>query len=99
MDELERHLLPCFYKKYFGVDCPGCGMQRSMIALLEGNLLESFQLFPALLPMLVMLGFLSLHLVFKFEKGGTWLKYMFIGVAAIVTINYVLKMVAHVGMQ
>lgn len=93
MDELEQHLLPCLYKKYFGVDCPGCGMQRSMVALLEGNFSESFRLFPALVPMMVMLVFLALHLVFKFERGGTWLKYMFIGVAAIVTVNYVWKMV------
>lgn len=93
MDDLEQHLLPCFYKKYFGVDCPGCGMQRSMIALLEGHFTESVQLFPALVPMLAMLGFLALHLVFKFERGGTWLKYMFIGVAAIVTVSYIWKMV------
>lgn len=93
MDELEQHLLPCFYKQYFGVDCPGCGMQRSMVALLEGNFSVSFHLFPALVPMMVMLVFLALHLVFKFERGGTWLKYMFIGVAAIVMVSYVWKMV------
>ncbi len=51
---LESHMLPCFYKKYFGVDCPGCGMQRSLVALLKGDLLESLHLFPALLPLMAM---------------------------------------------
>lgn len=89
---LESHLLPCFFKKYIGVDCPGCGMQRSAIELLKGNFAESFHLFPALLPILFMLGFLAVHLVLKFEKGGTWLKYIFIGVAAVITISYIMKL-------
>lgn len=89
---LESHMMPCFYKKYFGVDCPGCGMQRSAIELLKGNFAESLHLFPALIPIMIMVGFLGLHLVFKFENGGTWLKYIFIGVATIITISYIAKL-------
>lgn len=85
-------LLPCFYKKYLGVDCPGCGMQRSAVELLNGEFAESFHLFPALVPIIIMLAFLGLHLVFKFEKGGIWLKYMFIAVAAIITVSYILRL-------
>ncbi|MFZ1694855.1 MAG: DUF2752 domain-containing protein [Flavobacteriales bacterium] len=84
--------MPCFYKKYFGMDCPGCGMQRALVELFKGNLAESFHLYPALLPILFMLAFLGAHLVFKFENGGTWLKYIYIGVAIIITLSYVLKM-------
>lgn len=43
---LEQIELPCLFKKYFHVDCPGCGFQRSIIALLKGNFAESFLLFP-----------------------------------------------------
>lgn len=67
-------------------------MQRSAIELLNGNFAESFHLFPALLPILFMVTFLCLHLVFKFENGGTWLKYIFIGVAAIITVSYIVKL-------
>ena len=67
-------------------------MQRSAIELLKGNFAESFHLFPALIPIMVMVGFLGFHLVFKFENGGTWLKYLFIGVAAVITISYVAKL-------
>jgi hypothetical protein len=92
LERIEANLLPCFYKKYIGIDCPGCGMQRAAVELLKGNFTESFHLFPALLPIMIMVGFLGVHLVFKFEKGGIWLKYMFIAVAAIITINYVVKL-------
>ena len=43
---LEQRELPCLFKKYFHFDCPGCGFQRSIIALLRGNITESFLLFP-----------------------------------------------------
>lgn len=89
---LESHLMPCFYKKYLGFDCPGCGMQRSVIELLKGNFAESFHQYPPLLPVLFMVGFLCLHLVFKFQNGGTWLKYIFIGVAGIITISYIARL-------
>ncbi len=43
---LEKRELPCLFKKYLHVDCPGCGFQRSFIALFKGNIKESFLLFP-----------------------------------------------------
>ena len=39
---LEEHMLTCFYKQTFGLDCPGCGMQRSIISLLKGDFAQSF---------------------------------------------------------
>lgn len=92
---LENNLLACPYKKYFGMDCFGCGMQRSFIALLKGEFALSFYLYPALVPMILMFLFLIIHLIFKFEKGGTWLKYWFIFVVSIVLINFVLKQLGY----
>lgn len=91
----ENNMLACPYKKYFGIDCFGCGMQRSLGALLKGNLIESFYFYPALLPMIFMFLFLIAHLIFKFKNGGTWLKYNFIFVVAIVVLNFIAKLVYH----
>ena len=92
---LENNMLSCPYKEYFGMDCLGCGMQRSFIALLKGDFVSSFYHYPALIPMILMFMFLIVHLIFKFKSGGTWLKYMFIFVVAIVVINFILKQVYH----
>ena len=35
---LQVHLLSFPSKSLFGIDCPGCGLQRSLIELLEGDL-------------------------------------------------------------
>lgn len=91
VDWLEEHLMACPYKKYFNIDCMGCGMQRSFIELLKGNLVESFMLYPALLPLIAMILFLPLHLVFKFKNGASVLKYFFIFNISIVVISYIIK--------
>lgn len=91
IDWLEHHFLACPYKKYFDIDCMGCGMQRSFIALLKGDFIESFYLYPALIPMLVMILFLPIHLIFKFKNGASLLKYLFIFNISIVIISYLIK--------
>jgi len=88
---LEAHLQPCFYKSNFDIDCPGCGMQRALIVLLRGHLWQSLRLYPALMPVLFMIVFLGLHLLFKFKNGAAILKYLFIGNASLIMGNYVLK--------
>jgi len=92
---LEENMLSCPYNKYLGIDCFGCGMQRSVIALFKGNLIESFYLYPALFPMIFMFLFLIAHLIFKFKNGGTYLKHTFIVVVSIVVISFITKIVYH----
>ena len=60
-------MLPCSWKETFGIDCPGCGAQRSLAELFRGNFLESLYLFPALIPLLITL-VLSALIVFKLVK-------------------------------
>ena len=92
IDWLEQHFLACPYKKYFDIDCLGCGMQRAFIALLKGDFTESFYLYPALIPMLVMVLFLPIHLIFKLKNGASLLKYLFIFNISIVVISYLIKL-------
>ncbi|HKL37898.1 MAG TPA: DUF2752 domain-containing protein [Bacteroidales bacterium] len=88
---LEAHLQPCVYKQNLGIECLGCGFQRSLIALLKGNIWESILLYPGLLPMLVLFAFLILHLIFHFKKGAAILKYIFLTDAAIIVTNYIIQ--------
>jgi hypothetical protein len=90
---LEKHSVPCFYKKFFGIECPGCGMQRSFIELLKGNLQESFILFPALFTFIIMILYLVLHLRFKFREGAENLKMLFILNTIIIVFNYIYKLI------
>jgi len=90
---LESHMGECFYHKHFGIECPGCGMQRAFIALLRGEFIESLRLFPALIPIMFMLTYLILHLIFKYKNGAKVLKISFIFTILIIVINYIIKVI------
>lgn len=89
---LESHMLTCSYKKYLGIECPGCGMQRAFIELLKGNVYESFILYPALFPTIFLMIYLILHLIFKFKNGANILKIVFIINVSIMVLNYIYKL-------
>lgn len=85
-------MMPCFYKQISGIDCPGCGMQRSFIDFLHGDFIASFKMYPALLPVLFTLGLTAAHLYFKFKNGAVFIKYSFIFTISIITISYIIKL-------
>lgn len=90
---LEQYLIPCGFKAITGYDCLGCGAQRSFVALLSGNLSESWRLYPPLILLIITFIFALLHLKFKFEKGAVIIKYLFIATVITMLANYLVKMV------
>ncbi|WP_333809570.1 DUF2752 domain-containing protein [Flavobacterium sp.] len=62
---MEEHMLPCMNKQLFGVECPGCGTQRAIAFLLEGEFWEAFKMFPAIYTLFLFFIFLALHLLDK----------------------------------
>jgi hypothetical protein len=74
------------------MDCPGCGIQRSISLLLQGNIVDSFLMYPALIPIILLLGFLIFDM-FVTVKYGEQLK-LWGTVIAIGTIltSYIIKL-------
>ncbi len=44
----EDYMLPCLSKSIFGIDCMGCGTQRALILIINGQFIEAFYMFPAI---------------------------------------------------
>ena len=91
LDFLKSNMLTCPSKKFLHIECPGCGFQRSCIALLEGDFIKSFQLFPALFPFIMVWVFLLLHLIFKFKHGAFIIKFLFLFCAIIMMFSFGIK--------
>ncbi|MES2276099.1 MAG: DUF2752 domain-containing protein [Bacteroidota bacterium] len=90
---LQSHLLPCPFKYLTGIDCPGCGFQRAVMALLQGHSHQSFLLYPAAMPLLLFFGYSAADAFFKFDNSkGTFKKSFLMIVGAFVLISYGLKM-------
>ena len=92
---LESHMGTCRFHEQTGLTCPGCGLQRAVIALLKGNFMESIVLFPPLLPLVIMFFFLALHLVFNLKHGALVLKVIYIANTAIILINLIVKLIPN----
>lgn len=88
-------MLDCYWKYYLGIECPGCGFQRSCWALFQGDILESLRLFPATIPLLLTLLILILHLRFKFNQGAKLITITFSSTAAIIVISFIVKIMNH----
>jgi len=87
---LEKHLLSCPWKK-MGIDCMGCGMQRSLIHLLKGEFIEGFYMYPPIYTIIIMFVYLGLHLKFQFKIGHKILLGLFILNILITFVNYCIK--------
>jgi hypothetical protein len=66
-------MLDCYFKKYYQIDCPGCGMQRAFFSLLEGDIKSSLHHNAALLPLILTFSLLLFQLIFKTKKGGLFI--------------------------
>lgn len=84
-------MLPCMWKQSFGVDCMGCGIQRSLNLILQGEFVAAFYMYPAIYTLIFMFGFLGLHLKFKFAKGHKILLGLFILNISIIVISFLIK--------
>lgn len=91
---LEAHMAPCVFVKYLHIECPGCGIQRAFVALLKGELVQSIQLFPAMIPYMITLLMLIIQLFFKFRSGAYYVMYGFIASVTIMMISYMIKLMS-----
>ena len=88
---IESNLLACPFKSFTGIDCPGCGIQRSIIAIFQGNFFSSVKFYPATLPIFALLGLTAIHLKLELKNGALLIKSLYIGITLIIIFNYIYK--------
>jgi hypothetical protein len=71
---MEKYMLPCLMKKFFGIECFGCGLQRSVLLFAQGEFVAAFKMYPALYPLLLLLGTIVLEQFtrLKYFKEMVW---------------------------
>jgi hypothetical protein len=84
-------LFQCPFHALTGFDCPGCGLQRSLILLFRGDLQASIQMYWATIPVLMMFIYCLLFLRYRSEKGLKALLFFFSLNSALIFCNYFYK--------
>ena len=84
-------MLPCMNKSIFGIDCIGCGTQRSLLLVLNGEFTKAFYQFPAIYSTLLLFGLIGLHLIDKKRNYQKIIIGLAIINAIIMIISYIYK--------
>ena len=87
----EDYMLPCLNKKLFGVECFGCGLQRSVILLFQGEFIAAFKMYPAIYTLILFVGFLILNLFYKFKYAERIKLILVVLNVVIIVTSYIIK--------
>ena len=90
---MEDGLLPCLNKQLFGLECPGCGLQRSVLLLFEGDFIGAFRMYPAIYPMMLLMIFLLADQFVKIKYANTISITLMITTVASILINFLIKLI------
>ncbi|MGJ5640884.1 DUF2752 domain-containing protein [Formosa sp. S-31] len=84
-------MLPCLTKKFLGMDCFGCGMQRALALVLHGEWTAAFKMYPAIYTLILLGLFLIFNIFVTFKYEEFIKKWLFIINISIIVISYLLK--------
>jgi hypothetical protein len=85
---MEEYMIPCMNKKLFGVECMGCGTQRSLVLLFQGDFIGAFKMFPPIYTTIFLFFFIFLHFV---DKSRNYQKI----IISLAILNAIIMVVAY----
>lgn len=88
---LEDYMLPCPTKKYLGIECFGCGMQRAIALLLRGDFEGAFNMFPAIYTTILFFFFVILHFIDRKRNYGNVLITLALLNVVVMVVAYFIK--------
>ncbi|WP_417360956.1 DUF2752 domain-containing protein [Galbibacter sp.] len=86
-------MIPCLNKTLLGMECPGCGLQRSLFLLGQGEFVAAFKMYPAIYPLLIFLIFIGLSTFRSFKYSNKIKMYLALLTIATIIISYINKLI------
>ncbi|WP_435314785.1 DUF2752 domain-containing protein [Cellulophaga fucicola] len=90
---INEYMLPCMNKKLLGVDCPGCGIQRSLALILQGDFAAAFTMYPAIYTLLLLMGFVGVNYFYKIKFASKIITALAIINVILILTNYLYKFI------
>ncbi|QLG46383.1 DUF2752 domain-containing protein [Costertonia aggregata] len=87
----EDYMLPCISKRLMGFDCPGCGLQRSVALLFDGDFIGAFKMYPAIYTIILLFSFIGFDHFIKIKHSNTIIITLMISSVILILTNFLLK--------
>lgn len=88
---IENYMLPCLNKSLFGFECMGCGFQRSLVAVFQGQFHKAFVLYPAIFPIITMFVLIVFSRFYKFKYHQKSINIVALISIGTIIINHIIK--------
>ncbi|NOY47042.1 MAG: DUF2752 domain-containing protein [Chlorobi bacterium] len=89
----EDYMLPCLSKQILGIECFGCGGQRSVSLLFHGEFIAAFKMYPAIYPLVLLSFFIVANLFFKFKHSSKIINTLAIVTITTIVVSYLIKII------
>ncbi|NNC51204.1 MAG: DUF2752 domain-containing protein [Flaviramulus sp.] len=90
---MEDLMLPCLNKTLFGFECMGCGFQRSLLLIFQGNFIDAFQMYPAIYSLIALFIYIGLNIFFKFKNSNKVIGAIAVLTVATIITSYTIKII------
>lgn len=84
-------MVSCLNKKLLGIDCPGCGLQRSIVLLAQGDFIEAFKMYPAIYTIVPLFLLIGIKFFYKFKYSSKIINLLSIFTVIIIIVSYIIK--------
>jgi len=89
----EDYMIPCLNKKLFGFECLGCGLQRSLVLLWQGEFTEAFRMYPAIFTLIPLFILIGINIFYKFKYSNRIINVLAIISVTTIIISYIIKLI------
>ena len=84
-------MLPCLNKKLFGVECMGCGLQRALVLIFQGEFTAAFNMYPAVYSLIILFIIIAINAFKNFKNANKIILILFILNVIIITSAFLIK--------
>lgn len=90
---VEDFMIPCLNKKLLGFECLGCGGQRALALLFQGEFVAAFKMYPAIYFLIPLFIIIAINIFYKFKNSNKLISILAILSVATILISYIIKLI------
>ena len=89
----EDFMIPCLNKQLLGFECLGCGGQRALSLLFQGEFVAAFNMYPAIYTLVLFALFIIINLFYKFKNDEKVKIFLVVLNLTIIIVSYIYKLI------